>query len=135
MRICNLIKPELDYYLENCNFNEEETEVFRYLSKKDSYAWIAQELGASTATVGRMARNIREKMKEADKMKNNSSTVPIWQKANLTIEEAAEYSNIGKNKIRSLMASPGCGFVLRIGNKLLIKRKLFEQYLEKSEKI
>ena len=26
--------------------------------------------------------------------------VPIWQKANLTIEEAAAYSGIGENRIR-----------------------------------
>ena len=29
--------------------------------------------------------------------------VPLWEKANLTIEEAAEYSNIGQNKISELL--------------------------------
>ena len=28
--------------------------------------------------------------------------VPIWEKSNLTIEEAAAYSSIGVNKIREL---------------------------------
>lgn len=28
--------------------------------------------------------------------------VPIWEKLNLTVEEASEYSNIGVNKIREL---------------------------------
>ena len=29
--------------------------------------------------------------------------VPIYQKINLTIEEAAEYSNIGVNKLREII--------------------------------
>ena len=28
--------------------------------------------------------------------------VPLWQKANLTLDEAAIYSGIGRNKIRAL---------------------------------
>jgi hypothetical protein len=28
--------------------------------------------------------------------------VPIWEKSNLTVEEAAEYSGIGRNKLREL---------------------------------
>lgn len=57
--------------------------------------------------------------------------VPIWCKANLTIEEAAEYSNIGINKIRELSNDDNCPFVLWVGNKRLIKRKLFDMYIEK----
>lgn len=58
--------------------------------------------------------------------------VPIWQKQNLTIEEAAAYSNIGINKIDSLVSMPGCNFVLRIGRKRLIKRKRFEDFINNS---
>lgn len=32
--------------------------------------------------------------------KNNHISVPIWQKTTLTIREAAEYSNIGINKMK-----------------------------------
>ena len=28
--------------------------------------------------------------------------VPIWEKSNLTLDEAAAYSGIGKNKLREL---------------------------------
>ena len=28
--------------------------------------------------------------------------VPIWEKSNLTLEEAAAYSGIGKNKLRDV---------------------------------
>ena len=52
--------------------------------------------------------------------------VPIWEKMNLTIEEAAAYSNIGINKIDEMAKAPNCSFVLYIGRKKLIKRKEFE---------
>lgn len=56
--------------------------------------------------------------------------IPIWHKFNLTIEEAAQYSNIGVNKIREIASYPGCTFVLRVGRRKLIKRTKFEKYLE-----
>ena len=56
--------------------------------------------------------------------------VPLWEKANLTIEEAAAYFGIGENKLRELTSDEDCKFVLRIGTKRLIKRRQFEQYLE-----
>lgn len=46
--------------------------------------------------------------------------VPIEKKMNLTIKEAAEYSNIGINKIAELLRNPMCSFVLYIGNKKLV---------------
>lgn len=61
--------------------------------------------------------------------------IPIWEKMNLTVEEAAMYSNIGVNKIDDMAKSPGCPFVLYIGRKKLIKRKEFEKYIEKSLEI
>ena len=61
--------------------------------------------------------------------------VPVWEKMNLTVEEAAAYSNIGINKIDEMSKSPNCSFVLYIGRKKLIKRKEFEQYIAKSVEI
>lgn len=55
--------------------------------------------------------------------------VPIWHKANLTINEAAAYSNIGLSKLREMIESEDCNFVLWVGNKRLIKRVLFDKYL------
>ena len=55
--------------------------------------------------------------------------VPIYQKMTLTIREAAEYSNIGINKIDALLKQPGCPFVLFIGTRKLVKRKEFEKYI------
>ncbi len=56
--------------------------------------------------------------------------VEIKDKLNLTIEEAAAYSNIGMNKLRSMADEPSCPFVLYIGKRKVIKRKKFETYLE-----
>lgn len=58
--------------------------------------------------------------------------VPIWEKSNLTVEEAAEYSGIGRNKLRDLTDDDHCPFVLWIGTKRLIKRKKFDEYIEKA---
>ena len=50
-------------------------------------------------------------------------TVPIHEKLTLTIKEAAEYSNIGINKIDSILRSPKCPFVLFVGSKKLSNEK------------
>ena len=56
--------------------------------------------------------------------------VPIWEKSNLTLEEAAAYTGIGIGNIREITNDEHCKFVLWVGNKRLIKRKLFDQYIE-----
>lgn len=54
---------------------------------------------------------------------------PIEHKLNLTVEEAAEYSNIGQNRISRLLHAPNCPFALSVGSKRLVKRKEFEQFI------
>ena len=58
--------------------------------------------------------------------------VPIWQKSNLTLEEAAAYSGIGINKLRLMTDSDECKFVLWNGTKRLIKRRKLDEYLDKA---
>ena len=55
--------------------------------------------------------------------------VPIHLKVVLTIREAAEYSNIGINKIESMLRQPNCPFVLYVGTRKLVKRKAFGEYI------
>lgn len=62
-------------------------------------------------------------------MTNNVQTVPIHEKLALTIREAAEYSNIGINKIDQMLRTPNCPFVLFVGKKKLVKRKEFEEFI------
>ena len=61
--------------------------------------------------------------------------VPIWEKSNLTIKEAAEYSGIGMNKLRELTDGEDCQFVLWIGTKRLIKRRKLDEYTNKAYSI
>lgn len=61
--------------------------------------------------------------------------VPIWQKSNLTVEEAAAYSGIGMNKLRELTDNETCQFVLWVGTKRLIKRRKLDEYIEKAYSI
>ena len=56
-------------------------------------------------------------------------TVPIYKKMTLTIREAAEYSNIGINKIDSMLKEPDCPFVLYVGTRKLVKRREFEEFI------
>ncbi|RKI83052.1 helix-turn-helix domain-containing protein [bacterium 0.1xD8-71] len=61
--------------------------------------------------------------------------VPIWEKSNLSLEEAAAYSGIGINKLREITNEKSCRFVLWVGNRRLIKRRLFDQYIEQEYSI
>ncbi len=63
---------------------------------------------------------------------NETMKVPIPQKMTLTIREAAEYSNIGINKIDQMLRAPNCPFVLYVGTKKLVKRKEFEEFIRNS---
>lgn len=62
-------------------------------------------------------------------MRQEANAVPIWEKAALTLEEAAQYSNIGINKLREISNGDGCKFVLWVGSKRLIKRKELDEFI------
>lgn len=63
------------------------------------------------------------------------NNIAVWEKVNLTIKEAAEYSNVGINRIEELLKQPTCSFVLYVGTKKLVKRKEFERFLSHSLEI
>ncbi len=62
-------------------------------------------------------------------MNADMERVPIHRKMTLTIREAAEYSNIGINKIDTLLKQPHCPFVLFVGTRKLVKRQEFEEFI------
>lgn len=68
-----------------------------------------------------------EKIVENEK-ESPKGEVPIYHKLTLTFKEAAEYSNIGINKIESLLKQPNCPFVLYVGTRKLVKRREFEEF-------
>ena len=61
--------------------------------------------------------------------------VPIYEKLNLTIQEAAAYSNIGEKKLREIAQRPDCPFALRKSGHILIKRKQLEIYNDTTKEI
>ena len=63
-------------------------------------------------------------------LEQQAMLLPIDRKMLLSIREAAEYSNIGINKIDELLKQPNCPFVLFVGTKKLVKRKAFEANIE-----
>lgn len=70
-----------------------------------------------------------------DSTRKNGLNVPIWERSTLTVEEAAAYSGIGRNKLRSITDKEDCDFVLWVGSKRLIKRKLLDKFIDESYSI
>lgn len=71
----------------------------------------------------------------AANQQTNNMIIPIWEKMNLTIEEAAQYSNISSKTLRRFINECTPDFILKIGTKTLIKRKVFEKFLERTDAI
>lgn len=62
--------------------------------------------------------------------------IPWWEKYTLSVEEAAAYFRIGENKIRNLInQNPTASYVLWNGNRVQIKRKLFEKFIDEIDTI
>ena len=62
-----------------------------------------------------------------------ANEIPYWEKYMLTLREAAEYFHIGEKKMRQIVDdNPDANFLLESGNRIMIKRKLFEEYLGKA---
>ena len=65
----------------------------------------------------------------------NRKTVPIWEKYMLTVDEAVQYFGIGEKKMRMLIAeniNTNYCFIVQIGNKSLINRQKFENFLNQT---
>lgn len=57
--------------------------------------------------------------------------IPFWNKYLLTLNESSKYFNIGENTLRKFISEhENEDFLISIGNKKLIKRKMFEQYID-----
>lgn len=65
----------------------------------------------------------------------NEKAIPIWERVTISIEEAAAYSGIGRDKIRALTEEEDCDYVIWVGKRRMIKRVKFEEYLNNSYSI
>ena len=66
-------------------------------------------------------------------MRNNitENNTPVWNRYILTIVEAAEYYHIGEKKLRRLVDEhPKADFIIMNGNRVLLKKKQFERFLD-----
>ena len=62
--------------------------------------------------------------------------IPYWEKYMLTLREAAEYFHIGEKKMRQIVdENMDAKFLLENGNRIMIKKKLNEEYLNKASVI
>lgn len=66
-----------------------------------------------------------------EKFISRSSQVPLWHRQNLSVEEAGVYTGLGSNNVYKLIKQDDCDFTFKIGSRTMIKRKRFEEYLEK----
>ena len=64
----------------------------------------------------------------------DSGIIPIWERYLMTVIEASEYYHIGENKLRNIIEEthPNADFLIMNGNRYLIKKKLFEDFLRQS---
>ena len=66
----------------------------------------------------------------------NDCDVPVWKKYTLTIEEASRHFRIGENKLRRLAEqNRHADWLIMNGNRIQIKRRQFEQVIDKLDAI
>ncbi len=61
--------------------------------------------------------------------RRKETRVPISEKATLTLDEAAEYSNIGIHRLREMVNDRNDMFI-RVGAKNLVKRRRLDEFIE-----
>lgn len=69
---------------------------------------------------------------------NNYNEVPMWKKFLLTVKEASLYFNIGENKMHRIVndyLDSDYKFVVQNGGRNMIKRQMFEDFLNQTTSI
>lgn len=70
-------------------------------------------------------------MKEINRVAGSGKTaIPISEKYMLTIKEASEYFNIGIKNMRKMAEQNTGAYAIFLGNRYLIVRKKFEEYMD-----
>ena len=67
MLIRDYTKPELEYFVENCNFTESELKYFMLKSKDASNVKIAMEMNVSEQQVSVLSKRVRVKIDRVNK--------------------------------------------------------------------
>ncbi len=67
MLLRDYTKPELEYFVENCNFTESELKYFMLKSKDASNVKIAMEMNVSEQQVSVLSKRVRVKIDRVNK--------------------------------------------------------------------
>ena len=62
MQLYDFTKPELDYFIANCNFSKDELEYFNLRAQYKSNVQIAMEMNVSESKVSKLARKVKSKI-------------------------------------------------------------------------
>lgn len=69
----------------------------------------------------------------SEAMQEGLFEIPIWRRYVLTIVEAAVYYHIGEKKLRAIVDEhPNAEFFIMNGNRVLIKKSKFEEFLDEA---
>ena len=75
-------------------------------------------------------------MKNTKTRKPSIPQMDFWNQHNFTIAEACAYFRIGEHTMRRLVeANPDAGFTLRIGTRVLIKKRVMADFLDRCTSI
>lgn len=86
-------------------------------------------------TVLQMCTDISEVI-ESEGCSMSNYDIPVWKKYTLTIEEASRYFHIVENKLRRLAEqNRHADWLIMNGNRIQIKRRQFEQVIDKLDAI
>lgn len=61
-KLCSFVKPEIDYFIENCNFTDDELEYFKLKVRDKSNVYIAQQMNVSESQVSKLAKRVKDKL-------------------------------------------------------------------------
>ena len=101
-------------------------------AERDLNLMIYQTLMGISMALSDVRRKVDDVETKMEKSGYQHDGLPLDQKYLLSLEEAAEYSGIGINKLREISNESNCSFVMWSGNHRKFKRKLFEKWLDES---
>lgn len=65
-----------------------------------------------------------------DKTSNNDKSIPYNQRYGLSLNEASIYFGIGKTRLKEILSNDNeAKYMFKNGNKIIVKRQEFENYL------
>ena len=68
-------------------------------------------------------------------MSQKKPDIPIESRPLLSLSEASAYFGINTNKLTKMLSEPHCPFVLKNGNKYMVKKDVLIEYLMNKNQI